>query len=169
MAKETKFIEVAPNNVNATIEMWQNFGWELVGAPQEINYTTTRRTQETDDHYSSEHTTKTHYVKATFQREKSAPNYAELVDLEERYYSLPRNIPKNEPKKPKRFGVGWIILTVLGIGLYVIPGVVIIIYRYVTHSGKLKNWECDHSLWERRDEIKKEEAEIIKRAKSLTN
>ena len=166
MAKETKFITVRPSAVESTIEMWSIFGWELVGAPQEVYNKDSHLEQRGDSTYSVTETT--HYVKVTFQRDKSALNYAELVDLEERYYSLPCNIPEYEPKEPKRFGVGSIILTVLGLCMWVIPGIIIIVYKLVTYPKKYKDWECNHALWVRRDEIKKEEFEIIKRAKSLT-
>ena len=46
MAKETKFIEVSPSSVNSTMEKWSDFGWEVVGTPQEIFNKTTHRTQE---------------------------------------------------------------------------------------------------------------------------
>jgi len=176
MAKETKFIEVNPSSVNSTIEKWGYFGWEMVGVPQEINYQTTHRTQETDKHYASEYTTTTNYVKITFQRDKSIPHYEELVELETRYDSLPspKYVPQSEPQKPKIFGVLWIILTIVGLCLSFVPGIIIIIWRLVTYPGKLRNWRAESALWEKRDEIheendkiQKERSEIPKRARTL--
>ena len=146
MAKETKFIEVDPNRVNSTIEMWQNFGWEIIGTPQEINYTTTHRTQETDKHYSSEYSTKTNYVKITFQRDKSMQHYDELVGLESIYYSSAPSKPC-EPEKPSAFGCLWIILSGVGLVFCVLPGVAIIIWRLVRYNDVKKTYEEEYSKY----------------------
>ena len=163
--KETKFIEVGPDAVNSTIETWANFGWELMGTPQEINYTTTHRTQETDKHYSSEYTTTTHYVKVTFQRDNSIPNYKELVALEQQYNSL--KIPSS-PDMPVRFGCLWIILAAIGLILYVIPGVIIIVVRCVRYSKKKEEYDVAYAEWEKtRDKVRNERTEIKNKARSL--
>jgi hypothetical protein len=90
MAKETKVIQVAPSDVETTIELWQYFGWETAGAPQEI-YNKTKASHLEDganDTIRSVVTTETtHYFTITFQRDKSMPNYAELVWLEEAYHT----------------------------------------------------------------------------------
>jgi len=92
VAKETKFIEVKPSEVEAKIEFWQTFGWELVGAPQEIFNKTVRDGDSTTDsngNRTTEIITETvHYVKVTFQRDKSMPNYDELSSLEQEFYSI---------------------------------------------------------------------------------
>ena len=163
--KETKFEQVEPNAVNSTIEKWANFGWGLVGAPQEINYTTTHRTQETDKHYSSEYTTRTNYVKITFQRDNSMPNYKEIVALEQQYDSL--KVPFM-PDIPVRFGLLWGILSAIGLFLYIIPGVVIIIWRLKRYSKKKKIYDAEYAEWEKaRDKIHNEKNEIRRKAKSL--
>ncbi|MCL2763213.1 MAG: hypothetical protein FWD36_08440 [Treponema sp.] len=123
MAKETKFIQVKPHQVEATIDMWQNFGWELMGAPQEI------KTQDVQvfDYQSNDgtkyyKTTKgEHYTKITFQRDKSMPNYDQIVALENAYYSNPERPSKPvEPvyKSPARLSVFFIILAIAGIVLF---------------------------------------------------
>jgi hypothetical protein len=163
--KETKFIEVKPDAVNSTIERWANFGWELMGAPQEINYQTTHRTQETDKHYSSEYTTTTNYVKITFQRDNSMPNYKEIIALEQQYNSL--KVPP-APYVPVRFGMLWLILTIAGILVYVIPGILIIIFRCVRYSKNKKIYDAEYAEWEKsRDKILSEKKGILNSAKSL--
>ena len=163
--KETKFIEVGPDAVNSTIETWANFGWELMGTPQEINYQTTHRTQETDKHYSSEYTTTTNYVKITFQRDNSMPNYKELVALEQQYNSL--KIP-SRPDMPVRFGMLWLIVSGVGILLYVLPGVAIIVWRCVRYSKKKKIYDAEYAEWGKaRDKISNEKSEIKNKARSL--
>ena len=148
MAKETKFIEVEPNEVESTIEIWQNFGWELIGAPQEIYNKTTHRTQETDKHYSTEYTSTTHYVKITFQREKSMPHYDELVQLENVYYTSPPSAP-SEPIKSSAFGCLWFILIVAGLFAFVVPGIIIIIWRTVKYKKNKKTYEEEYSLYKK--------------------
>ncbi|MCL2380456.1 MAG: hypothetical protein FWC64_02550 [Treponema sp.] len=89
MAKETKFLEIDPNKVEETIEKWQSFGWELLGAPQEIFNKTVRDGDSWTDSAGIKTTKivteKIHYVKITFQRDKEMPNYQELVALEKTY------------------------------------------------------------------------------------
>ncbi|MDR0475531.1 MAG: hypothetical protein LBH43_17895 [Treponema sp.] len=166
--KETKFIEVGPRDVNSTIEAWASFGWELLGAPQEINYSTTHRTQETDDHYASEYTTTTNYVKITFQRDSGIPNYSQLAELQRQYDSIP------EPNYPTpRFGYpffrlfgfipvsGWTILIALGLFLFIAPGILIIIWRCVSYSEKKKIWEEGYAAYKRKRE------EIAAKARSF--
>jgi len=111
MAKETKFIEVEPSTTEETIELWQKFGWELVGAPQEVlsqTSGTSHLERRGDDIYQvTTSGTTTHYVKITFQREKNMPNYAELVRLEEAYYTESYAKPdKPLPSKPSLESAG---------------------------------------------------------------
>jgi hypothetical protein len=94
MAKETQYIQVAPSAVNETIEIWRYFGWELMGTPQEVYNKDSHNEKRGDSLYSVTETT--HYVKITFQREQSMPNYAELCDLEQKFHALP--IVGNRPE-----------------------------------------------------------------------
>jgi len=162
--KETKFEEVRPDAVNSTIEKWASFGWELLGAPQEINYTTTHRTQETDKHYSSEYTTKTNYVKITFQRDNSMPNYRGLVTLEQQYDSL--KVPSS-PDKPVMFGLIWGIAFAVGLIFFPIA-IAIYIWRLVRYFKKKKIYDSEYAEWEKaRDKIRNEKSEIKNKARAL--
>jgi hypothetical protein len=136
-----------------------------VGAPQEINYTTTHRTQETDKHYSSEYTTKTNYVKITFQRDSNIPNFKELVTLEKEYDALNSNYPEM-PSKPS-YGTIWGILTVAGL-LFLPVAILIFILRMVHVSKKRKIWtqECE-DVRKKRIEIDDKQKSISGRAKAL--
>jgi hypothetical protein len=143
-----------------------NFGWELLGAPQEINYTTTHRTQETDRYYSSEYTSKTHYVKITFQRDNNMPNYEELVRLEIECNNLDLIYPKI-PIKPS-YGTGWIIFTVIGLLLGGVIGIFIFIPRMVYVSKKQKIWTQEYEdTMKNRIEIENKQKSISERAKIL--
>jgi len=155
MAKETKFIQVHPSNVESTIEIWQCFGWDIMGAPQEIFNKDSHLEASGEDTYSV--TTTTHYVKITFQRDKNIPNYAQLVELENKYNSIP-----NPPPAPVRFGMLWLIVSAVGLILYVVPGILIIVWRFVDYSKKLPEWQKQVA------KIRAKEKEIIKRAQALT-
>ena len=162
--KETRFIEVSPDEVNKIIDVWATFGWELLGAPQEINYSTTHRTQETDDHYSSEYTTTTHYVKVTFQRDKEIKKYSQLASLQNEYEAVPR--PGTPPSRFGYFKVGpipiWLLLGLIGLVIYVVPGVLIIVWRCVSYSKKNKQWDADY------DNMIKKREEILGKARALS-
>jgi len=176
MAKETKFIEVEPDEVNSTLELWQNFGWELMGAPQEIKTQDVQLYTGQDSDGTKYYKTKRgeHYVKITFQRDKSMPHYEELVQLENMYCSSPPSKP-NEPEKPSAFGVVWTIVAIIGLVIYVIPGILIIIWRLVRYKGvkkkyneeypeykkKCENWEKAYKDWENKCD------NALKKAKSL--
>lgn len=97
MSKETKFIEVDPSEVETTLEKLRSFGWELMGTPQGIYDKSSHLEKHGDETYSITKTT--YYVKITVQREKSIPNYAELVDLEQKFFNI-----SNVSAHPKKIG-----------------------------------------------------------------
>jgi len=162
--KETKVVKADPNAVNSTIETWACFGWEMVGAPQETNYTTTHRTQETDKHYSSEYTEKTHYFSITFQRDNSMPNYAKLVELQNTY-----NIsPPVSPVSPSLFGCLWMVLILIGLIAFVIPGVILIVWRIVRYVKLKKIYEQEFSAYMEKKKVwEQNKKNALNEAKSL--
>ena len=177
MAKETKFIKVSPSSVNSTMEKWADFGWEIVGAPWEIFNKTTHRTQETDKHYSSEYTETVNYVKITFQRDTSMPNYKELVELENQYDApLPPAPSAFLKAEPKKMGCLWIVLAFVGIFATLgIGTILIIVLRLTSYKKRVAKWEEEKAQFEKNnapviaayEEAKKNRAETRKKAKSL--
>lgn len=87
MARETKVITVAPANEQYNIEVFQNFGWELMS------------TQEIYNAYSGLHVNskgeignagdKTNYVKLAFTRNTEMRNYRQIVELEKQFWAVP--------------------------------------------------------------------------------
>jgi len=124
MAKETKFIQVGPQEVQTTIDEWQSFGWELLGAPQEIKTQDVQRyAGQSSDLSTSYYKTKKgkHYVKITFQRDKEMTNYQELVILEKTYneakdFQSPFRAvePEYNNRDKKNFPVFFMILSIVG-------------------------------------------------------
>ena len=159
MAKEVKSINVSPSAEESTINLWQSFGCEFKST-QEV------KTQDVQvfDYQSSDgtkyyKTTKgEHYVKVTFERDKAMQNYAELVALEEAYYSKPEK--PDDPVEPilnlpGRIPIFLILLSVAGFGLFfyfnsiiwVVAGAVfalITLIKILTHGGKCKEIRAEH-------------------------
>jgi len=191
MAKETKFIEVEPSATEGTIELWQKFGWELMGAPQEVLSQTsgTSHLERRGDSIYSVTTagTTTHYVKITFQRDKNIPNYAELVRLEEAYHtkSYAKPLP-TQPYKESSFSLWFafvpIIIGVLCMcgdsetktigGVLLVVGVAIGIFCMVDGVSKESRYKPVLEEWESEcDDIKSENNkkmhELLRNAESL--
>jgi hypothetical protein len=110
MAKEFKTLNVAPGGENEAIEFWQHFGWELMGAPQEIFNKDTHLEKDGDNINSVTETT--HYIKLSFQRDTTMNHYSELVSLQKEYEAIP-----NPSVPPKKFGKLFLIL--IGISLLI--------------------------------------------------
>lgn len=109
MARETKVITVSPANEQYNIEVYQNFGWELMS------------TQEIYNAYSGLHVgnkgeienngERTNYVKLAFTRNTEMRNYHQLVALEKQFWAVPT---------PVRSSFAIIIL-IIGIIVAILP------------------------------------------------
>ncbi|MDE7380346.1 MAG: hypothetical protein K2N14_04760 [Clostridia bacterium] len=95
--KETKTIQVYPSDdiVNATIEEYESFGWEVIGNQrcQEFDGTTHGIDGSTTQHYST-------FNKITFTREKESHWYEEVSSLEKEYYVTKDTIDSYRNYKP---------------------------------------------------------------------
>jgi hypothetical protein len=117
MSKESKFVEVKTSETDATIELWQTFGWELLSA-QEIFDRNSHLEKRGDSTYSV--TSTVNYVKMTFQRDRNMSNYAELVSLEQKFYAIDR--PKREHRgliEPDKPGIKWLALNAIGVVAFI--------------------------------------------------
>jgi len=103
MAKDTKTISVHPNNEVSAISFFQNFGWELFGN-QEVKTSSSHLKESMWTGDIVQVTETSHYIKLTFQREKSMPNYSRLVQLENEYDSVISS--GTPPKKPSKLIAG---------------------------------------------------------------
>jgi len=148
MAKEVKSIDVHPVAEQTVIELHQAFGWEF-HSTQEVteNYQERRG----DDIYQ----VRSKKIKLTFQREKTMSNYDQLVDLERQYYAVP-SIPP-----PERFGMLWLIISAVGLLLYIIPGIVIIVWRFKRYANLYPQWEAESTA------AREKERDILSRAQAL--
>lgn len=162
--KEIKSFSVQPGEEENTIKLWQTFGWELVGAPQEIYNKDSNFERRGDDLYSV--TTTTHYIKLTFERDPARPNYEELKSLEVEYEA--QKDPYYPDGEAKIIGLGWGILIVIGLILCIVPGILILIFRLATYPKRKQKWEQIYGEYRKEmDAVKAKREEIMSKAQSL--
>lgn len=161
--KEIKTFEVEPGTEEATIQLWQTFGWELVGAPQEIYNRDSHLERKSNDMYSV--TTTTHYIKLTFERDPKREHYNELKSLEEQYYAIEE---PDCPDAPRFITILWVILIGVGFVAYVIPGIILLVLHIIFHIKKSKAYNEDYASYTRKcAEISTQREEILTKAQAL--
>jgi hypothetical protein len=93
---ETKTMTVHPTQEDKAIDFMQNFGWGLKNNQEIYN----KDTRMEDDFWSdgiNVITETTHYIKLTFQRDTSTPNYSRLAELERSYNAIEVNPTEKKP------------------------------------------------------------------------
>ena len=158
MPKEIKSINVPPSLEEKTINVWQTFGWEFKSTQevktQDVQVFTGQDSDGTE-HYRT--TRGEHYVKLTFERDPARPNYKELVSFERQYNAVdhPGAYPTINLKV-------WGIIVIIGLICYVVPGIVILVWRIISLNNKRKRWQ------EGIDNYDTECSEILKKARTLS-
>lgn len=165
--KELKTFNVAPGNEEKTIQLWRSFGWELVGAPQEIkteaSQILTGRDSDGTEHYLN--TAGSHYVKVTFERDPSRQNYAELKSFEEQYYAIKDPYC---PYPPSFVTLLWIILIVIGLIALIFPGIILLIVHIISYIKKNKKWKEDYAKYQTEQAaVDAQREEILAKAQAL--
>ncbi|MDE6411704.1 MAG: hypothetical protein K2L02_04115 [Clostridia bacterium] len=141
--RETKTVQVYPSDaiVNATIEEYGSFGWEVIGNQrcQEYEGQTHGTDGRTTNHYSS-------FNKITFTREKSAAWYDAVSDLEKEYHAAGDTISSYKRYKPvlrELEPIGGVMFAV-EFSLYfwgIIPGIIFSIVRASVRADKKKKYQ----------------------------
>ncbi len=188
MAKETKTVQCYPSDdiINATVEQYAAFGWELINNQRCQEYTgqTFGSDGSSTEHYST-------FNKLTFTREKSSPWYGQVTALEEQYNSLMSKEPTDTTIVPSKntigFGffitvVGLAIMLVVGLGMGVGLAAILIgigvaavgVLLFVVYAVKKSNYKKDYNAYlSRKAEFKRtlgEEArEIMKKSDRIVN
>jgi hypothetical protein len=152
--KEPKTIQVEPDQADQMIVLMGAFGWEFQSR-QTIKNKYSHLERKGDDLYSV--TESEHYVELHFQRDRSMDHYNELVELERQF-----NAVEHPGPYPVRFGKIWLIISGIGLLLYVAPGIAIIIWRFVRYSKLSKIWASEYEAYEQ------ERAKIVQQADALT-
>lgn len=177
MARETTTVQCYPSDsaVNRKIREYETFGWELIG---------NQRCEESGGTFGGYRQVST-FNKLTFSRDKSAPWYTEVVELESRYEMLMNTEPTE--KKPSKIlclagilflfsGFG-LFMTTLSIGFKVmmgLPAIVLfaigimffVLYRVKKSRCKMNYIDC-HSKWVKTSG--QEMTAILERADTLIN
>ncbi|MCH5180600.1 MAG: hypothetical protein J1F32_05265 [Erysipelotrichales bacterium] len=130
--KETKTMQVSVNQEDYMIDAYQSFGFELLST-QEVKTKDSHLERHGDTIYNVTETE--HYIKLTFTRDDNMPFYSELTKQQNEFENAQHAIMK----KPKLN----LLLAILGLLLYVAPGVLYIVW-YIVKSKKVKtnNEEC---------------------------
>lgn len=180
--KEIKSFSVQPGEEEDTIQLWQSFGWELKGAPQEIYNKDSHIESKGDDLYNV--TTTTHYIKLTFERDPERKNYDELKSLETQYHELKDPYDPYCDKPRIFFGtlitiisvILWIVIlgnffdkfpVLLGISVFLgFPA--ILIFRLVTYPKRRKAWKNTCEIYNNElDVVNSKREEIVSKAQNL--
>lgn len=164
--KEFKSITVEPGTEDSEIRLWQTFGWDLVGAPQEVRTSDSQIKTGADDNYDYYKTIAgVHYIKLSFERNPERKNYEELKSLESQYYELDDPCC---PLQPKFMPFLWLILVVGGLFLCFIPGIIFFVLRIVSYRKQIKKWNEDYSKYQQDlSAIKAQRDEILAKAEVL--
>lgn len=144
---ESKSLTVPPSLENSTIDLWQNFGWELKST-QEINSKESHLEGKFCKLYSV--TSTDHYVKLAFQRDTKMQNYARIKELETIYAKL----LTEEPQKPKQSILDKILFWILPI---FIPDLI--------RHKKDKDFQIVYNAWS--EKMNTEGKQILDEATSL--
>lgn len=97
MAMEYKTVDVKNEEEQNTIKFWGQFGWNLKNSQRVYN-----KSSHLEDRGGSTYsvTETMDFTKIIFERDKSMPNYAKIVSLEEEYLRIEKFMPKEEPECP---------------------------------------------------------------------
>lgn len=173
--KETKTIQVYPSDalINATIEEYGSFGWEVISNQrcQEFEGTTHDIiTGSSTKHYST-------FNKITFTREKSAAWYDEVSDLEKEYNTAGDTIRSYKNRKPvlRKVKPEGIIAACMGLWLYMlllVPGIIFSIVRGCLKSKYKKQYQEALARYEQEypakiRELEGKQAELRARSEKL--
>ncbi len=105
MAMEYKTLNVKNSEEDSTIAFWTQFGWSLKSSQRVYNKDSHIETDRgTGDLCSVTETVD--FTKLVFERDKSMPGYADVVRLEEEYFSAASELSKfGEIKKPAKMSI----------------------------------------------------------------
>ena len=144
--KETKTVQVYPSDdiVNATVEEYGSFGWEVINNQrcQEFDGQTRGADGGLTNHYST-------FNKITFTREKSSPWYESVTAIEKEYNDLESTKMSYKNRKPvlnppKHSSSMDIVVCIFFYLLYIIPGVIFTI-SICRANSKYKKYMNDYS------------------------
>ena len=144
MARETQVVKVYPSDeaVRAKINLFEAFGWEVAG-----NQKITDKTGSYEGADGNYYTTTETYIQLTFSRDKAAPWYKEVVELEQAYIreeNVWNNTLTQEPTKPKYISFFGVILVFTPLMPITLP---LLIFNIIRQAKGKKKYKQEHGAW----------------------
>ena len=127
MAKETFTKTCWADDVNTMIAVYESFGWELISN----NVSTTVQ--------AAYNVSVSATNDLTFKRDKEAPWYGEVSQLQWKYDELQNKIDAIEESEPEEKKPS-LLLTFFLCLFYIVPGIIYYVAYGVSQSGKVKKW-----------------------------
>lgn len=103
--EETRTINVSEDAEQNETEVWQDFGWSLMGT-QAVHVVDNHLERKGDEVYQISN--RKSYIRLTFKRYTNMPEYLKIKEYERQYHSL-----KTEKKKGKAFAIFLLVLAFL--------------------------------------------------------
>ena len=180
---EIKSVNVSPNAEDATIQVWQSFGWKFKST-QEVKTSDASHLESRADG-SLWNVTKagSHYIKLTFERDPEMKNHSELVELEQQYCSVP--FPDSDktwsryPEPAKKVNTKWVMAALITIAIAVLASApVMLIFTavavflqirfYISEASGFKQHLSYHQKYvEEYDIATSKQGEILRQARTL--
>lgn len=152
---ETKSFTVHPEQEQATIDLAANFGWSLKSS-QEINNTDSHLENRGGEIYNV--TTKEHYVKLVLERDTNMKNYDRVRQLENTYFSIMEREPECKVVRINK------IIAIIGLLLYVAPGVLYLAFKIWRKAKARKDYEQAYTAWLEEEKVAQD---ALKESRSL--
>lgn len=161
MAIETKVMQIENREsvINKTNEIMSCFGWDLMNI--QITHSQNTKTYSSawdqigGNQSQTVETTTINYATVTYQRDKAMEHYAEIVELEERYFDLETMIAACRKEADKKDAIGCLSLLYWPIAVYKL-----IKNHSLSNSGE---------IYAKINEYQHEQEEILSRARTLVS
>lgn len=104
MAMEIKTLDISNDAEDTTIQLYQDFGWNLKSSQRVFNRDS-HLEGSGDSVYSVTNTVD--FTKLVFERDKSMPHYEEIKELEDRFFYMLENMPDRNSVMPNETMEAW--------------------------------------------------------------
>ena len=162
MAIETKVMQIENREsvINKTNEIMSCFGWDLMNI--QITHSQNTKTYSSawdqigGNQSQTVETTTINYATVTYQRDKTMEHYAEIVELEERYFELETEIATCRKERDRKETLGCLSMLIWPIAVY-----------KLIKNRTLSN--ADEELNDRINKYLNEQKDILNRAQALVS
>lgn len=158
---------VPPEYVDEVVRRYLSFGWKKTGQSETKTNDSQIKTGQ-DENYEYFTTIKgEHSYSLFFERDREQPHYDELKSLEEQFYAL-KVTTKLGWERPQFITKFWLILIVIGLLLWVIPGIILLIFHIVSYKKNSKLWDSIYDKYQKElASVTAQREEILTKAQAL--